>query len=197
MPKLAKLTSSESPCHCSILLRNSCSTAEGFNTNSGGGAAYQVAVFHIKLKSLSKLPFYVTYFGNVSCVYLIRPNCLTSAWGSWNRTLLWLRTGVGAWKCNIVRTNISKLTMYPALPGSLAHMKIVSAVFLGRLHCSEVVVSERKVLTPKFTATSESIDISPGSLELGIFEVPNRVQAGSGLKQVCREDQQDPALQLS
>merc|ERR1719397_2103454 len=52
-------SSPESPCHCSILLLNSCSTAEGFNTNSGGGAA--------------------------------------SAWGSWNLTLLWLRTGVGAW----------------------------------------------------------------------------------------------------
>jgi len=51
-------------------------------------------------------------------------------------------------------------------------MKIVSVVFQGRLHCSEVVV--------------------PGSLELGIFEVLNRVQVGSGLRQVCLEDQQDP-----
>ena len=147
-PKLAKLTSSESPCHCSILLLNSCSTAEGFNTNSGGGAAYQVVVFHFKLKYLSKLPFNATYFGGEFRVYIIRPNSLTSAWGSWNRTLLWLRTGVGAWKIDIVRTNIAKLTLFLVLPGSLAHMKIVSVVFQGRLHCSEVVVPKRKVLTP-------------------------------------------------
>ena len=85
-----------------------------------------------------------------------RPNSLTSAWGSWNRTLLWLRTGVGAWKSDIVRTNISKLTLlFLALPGSLARMKIVSVVFQGRLHCSEVVVPERKVLTATFTAKSQ------------------------------------------
>jgi hypothetical protein len=48
-------------------------------------------------------------------------------------------------------------------------MKIVSVVFQGRLHCSEVV--------------------APGSLELGIFEVLNRAQVGSGLRQVCLEDQ--------
>ena len=120
-------------------------------------------------------------------MYKIRPNSLTSAWGSWNRTLLWLLTGVGAWKSNIVRTNISKLTRsFLALPGSLARMKIVSVVFQGRLHCSEVVAPKRKVLTTKFTA--ESLDISPGSLELGIFEVLNRDQAGSGLRQVCLED---------
>ena len=40
--ELRQLTSSESPCHCSILLLNSCSTAEGFSTNSGAGAAYRV-----------------------------------------------------------------------------------------------------------------------------------------------------------
>ena len=63
--KLAqKLTSSESPCHCSILLLNSCSTAEGFNTSSGWGAAYQVIVFHSKLEKhlggYHKLPHKVT-----------------------------------------------------------------------------------------------------------------------------------------
>ena len=60
-------------------------------------------------------------------------------------------------------------------------MKIVSVVFQDLLRCSEGVVPKRKVVAQ----SSESPDIPPGFLELGISEALNQDQGGSVLRQVC------------
>ena len=87
----------------------------------------------------------------------------------------------GSLEGDIGRNNIVELILFIAIPGSLAHMKIVSVVFQDLLHCSEGVVPKRKVVAQ----CSESPDIPPGSLELGISEALNQVQGGSVLRQVC------------